>query len=282
VKRGPSARIGERKFEVPKGLWIKCESCKGIVYKADVERNSHVCPTCQHHFRINSREWLRLLVDPGSFQETDAGLRPTDPLGFKDSRPYTERLKAGKKATGLEDAILTGVATLGGHRVVIGVMEFFFLGGSMASVVGEKIARAIERATETRTPLILLSCTGGARMQEGVLSLMQMAKTSAALGRLGRARVPYFSLLADPTTGGVTASYAMLGDINIAEPKALIGFAGPRVIQDTIRQELPPGFQRAEFVLDHGFLDLIVDRRQMRDVLIRLLAFFADGQGSPD
>lgn len=278
VKRAPSARVGERKVEVPKGAWIKCESCKEIVYKAEVERNSHVCPKCQHHFRISSREWLRLLIDPESFQETDAGLRPLDPLGFKDSRGYPERLKAAKKATGLEDAMLAGVGTIGGYGVVIGIMEFFFMGGSMASVVGEKIIRAIERAMATRTPLILLSCTGGARMQEGVLSLMQMAKTSAGLARLAHAGIPYFSLLADPTTGGVTASYAMLGDINIAEPKALIGFAGPRVIQDTIRQELPTGFQRAEFLQEHGFVDFIVDRRQFRGMLITLLAFFADGQ----
>ncbi len=280
AKPGLSARVGERKVEVPKGAWIKCESCKEIVYKADVERNSHVCPRCHHHFRIGSRRWLELLMDPESFQEIDATLRPLDPLGFKDSKGYPERLHAATKATGLHDAVLTGMGTIGGHPVVIGVMEFFFMGGSMASVVGERIARATDRALATRRPLILLSCTGGARMQEGVLSLMQMAKTSAALARLGRAGVPYISFLADPTTGGVTASYAMLGDINIAEPKALIGFAGPRVIQDTIRQELPPGFQRAEFLQEHGFVDLIVDRRTLRELLIRLLAFFADGQPS--
>jgi acetyl-CoA carboxylase carboxyl transferase subunit beta len=272
--------VGEGKVNVPKGLWIKCESCKEIVYKADIERNSDVCPRCQHHFRIGSRKWLHLLLDPDTFQETDAHLRPLDPLGFRDSKNYPERLKAAKKATGLEDAILCGTGTMGGHPVVIGVMEFYFMGGSMASVVGEKIARAVDNALATRRPLILLSCTGGARMQEGVLSLVQMAKTSAALGRLRRAGVPYLSILADPTTGGVTASYAMLGDINIAEPKALIGFAGPRVIQDTIRQELPPGFQRAEFLQEHGFVDLIVDRRQLREMLIRLLAFFADGQNT--
>ncbi len=279
LKPGPFARVGERKLEVPKGLWIKCESCKEIVYKAEVERNSSVCPRCQHHFRIGSRRWLELLADRESFQEIDATLRPLDPLGFKDSKGYPERLQAAKKATGLEDAVLTGTATIGGHPVVIGIMEFFFMGGSMASVVGERIARAIDHALATRRPLILLSCTGGARMQEGVLSLMQMAKTSAALARLGRAGVPYISFLADPTTGGVTASYAMLGDLNIAEPKALIGFAGPRVIQDTIRQELPPGFQRAEFLQEHGFVDLIVDRRKLRELLTRLLAFFADGRG---
>ena len=276
--RGPSARVGEGRVSVPKGLWIKCEDCREIVYKADIERNSDVCPRCQHHFRIGSRKWLDLLLDPETFQETDAGLRPLDPLGFRDSKTYPERLKAAKKATGMEDAILCGTGSIGGYPVVIGIMEFFFMGGSMASVVGEKIARAAEVALTTRRPLILLSCTGGARMQEGVLSLVQMAKTSATLGRLRRAGIPYFSILADPTTGGVTASYAMLGDINIAEPKALIGFAGPRVIQDTIRQELPPGFQRAEFLQEHGFVDLIIDRRQLREMLIRLLAFFADGR----
>jgi acetyl-CoA carboxylase carboxyl transferase subunit beta len=281
VKRGPYARVGEGKVNVPKGLWIKCENCKEIVYKVDMERNSHVCPRCQHHFRIGSRKWLELLLDPDTFQAADAGLRPLDPLGFRDSKTYPERLKAAKKATGLEDAIQCGIGTIGSYPVVIGIMEFFFMGGSMASVVGEKIARAVDVALTTRRPLILLSCTGGARMQEGVLSLVQMAKTSAALGRLRRAAVPYFSILADPTTGGVTASYAMLGDINIAEPKALIGFAGPRVIQDTIRQELPTGFQRAEFLLEHGFVDLIVDRRELREMLIKLLAFFADGQNTP-
>lgn len=275
-KQEPSSKVGEGKAKVPKGIWIKCDSCKEILYKREVERNSHVCPKCQRHFRIGSREWIRLLLDPDTFQESDAGLRPLDPLGFRDSKAYPERLKAAKRETGLEDALLSGVGTIGGHQVVIGVMEFFFMGGSMASVVGEKITRAVERAMTTRSPLILVSCTGGARMQEGVLSLMQMARTSAALARLGRAGVPYFSVLADPTTGGVTASFSMLGDIIIAEPKALIGFAGPRVIQDTIRQALPPGFQRAEFLQEHGFVDLIVDRRQLREVLTKLLAFFAE------
>ncbi len=272
----PAPPAGEGK--APKGIWIKCDSCKEILYKREVERNSHVCPKCQRHFRIGSREWIRLLLDPDTFQESDAGLRPLDPLGFRDSKAYPDRVKSAKKETGLEDALLSGVGTIGGYRVVVGVMEFFFMGGSMASVVGEKITRSVEGALTTRSPLILVSCTGGARMQEGVLSLMQMAKTSAALARLGRAGIPYISLLADPTTGGVTASFSMLGDIIIAEPKALIGFAGPRVIQDTIRQALPPGFQRAEFLQNHGFVDLIIDRRQLREVLTKLLAFFADGQ----
>lgn len=277
-KQEPPSKVGEGKAKIPKGIWIKCDSCKEILYKREVERNSHVCPKCQRHFRIGSREWIRLLLDPDTFQESDAGLRPLDPLGFKDSKAYPERVKAAKRETGLEDALLSGVGTIGGYQVVLGVMEFFFMGGSMASVVGEKITRAVERAMTSRSPLILVSCTGGARMQEGVLSLMQMAKTSAALARLGRAGIPYFSVLADPTTGGVTASFSMLGDIIIAEPKALIGFAGPRVIQDTIRQALPSGFQRAEFLQEHGFVDLIVDRRQLREVLTRLLAFFAERQ----
>lgn len=277
-KQEASSRVGEGKTKVPKGIWIKCDSCKEILYEREVERNSHVCPKCQRHFRIGSRGWVRLLLDPETFQEIDARLRPLDPLGFKDSKAYPERVKLAKKETGLEDAFLSGFGTIGGHQVVVGVIEFFFMGGSMGSVVGEKIARAVERAITTRSPLILVSCSGGARMQEGVLSLMQMAKTSAALARLGRAGIPYISLLADPTTGGVTASFAMLGDIIIAEPKALIGFAGPRVIQDTIRQTLPPGFQRAEFLQEHGFVDLIVDRRQLREVLTKLLAFFAESR----
>ncbi|MBI3781224.1 MAG: acetyl-CoA carboxylase carboxyltransferase subunit beta [candidate division NC10 bacterium] len=274
----PPPQVGEGKAKAPKGIWIKCDGCKDILYKGEVERNNHVCPKCQRHFRIGSREWMRILLDPDTFQEMDARLQPLDPLGFVDSKAYPERVKAAKKDTGLEDAITTGVGTIGAHPVVIGAMEFFFMGGSMASVVGEKITRAVERAITSRSPLILVSCTGGARMQEGVLSLMQMAKTSAALARLGRAGIPYISLLADPTTGGVTASFSMLGDIIIAEPKALIGFAGPRVIQDTIRQALPAGFQRAEFVQAHGFVDLIVDRRQLREVLTKLLAFFAEGR----
>jgi len=216
---------------------------------------------------------LDLLVDPGSFEERNATVRSLDPLHFKDQKNYPDRIKAAKKATGMEDAVLAGMATVGGHRVSLSSLEFAFMGGSMGSVVGEKVARGIEDAIAERTPFIAISCSGGARMQESVLSLMQMAKTSAALARLSRARLPYISILADPTTGGVTASYAMLGDIIIAEPGALIGFAGPRVIQDTIRQELPPGFQRAEFLLHHGFVDMIVDRKNLRQTLIQLLDF---------
>jgi acetyl-CoA carboxylase carboxyl transferase subunit beta len=217
-----------------------------------------------------------LLADPESFRERDASLRSLDPLGFKDQKSYLERLKTARKATGMEEGLLSGAATIGGYAVSLAVMEFDFMGGSMGSAVGEKVTRAIERAIEVRAAFIAVTCSGGARMQESVLSLMQMAKTSAALGRLAKAGLPYISILTDPTTGGVTASYAMLGDILIAEPKALIGFAGPRVIQDTIRQELPAGFQRAEFLLDHGFVDMIVERKNLRPVLIQLLGYFAD------
>jgi len=267
--------VREGKIRMPEGLWVKCESCKEIIYKVELERNLQVCPKCNFHFRIGARRRLEWLLDPESFQEFDADLKSLDPLGFKDSKAYPDRLRQAMKATGMKDALLAGLGTLGGHPVSIGALEFGFMGGSMASVVGEKIARAAERAVERRTPLILFTCSGGARMQEGTLALMQMAKTSAALGRLGRAGLPYVSVLCDPTTGGVTASFAMLGDLILAEPKALIGFAGPRVIQDTIRQELPPGFQRSEFLIEHGFLDLIVDRRQLRETLMRLLDWFS-------
>jgi acetyl-CoA carboxylase carboxyl transferase subunit beta len=274
-KKEPLVGVKEGKSRVPEGLWVKCEECKEIIYKQDLDRNLNVCPQCQHHYRVGARSRMDLLVDPGSFEEMDATLRSLDPLGFEDLKSYPERIKAAKKATGMEEALLSGTTTIGGHRVSLAVLEFGFMGGSMGSAVGEKVTRAVERATDQRIPFIAVSCSGGARMQEGVLSLMQMAKTSAALARLGRARLPYISILTDPTTGGVTASYAMLGDILIAEPKALIGFAGPRVIQDTIRQELPPGFQRAEFLLDHGFVDMIVERKNLRPILIQLLDFLA-------
>ena len=274
-RKAPTASIKETKLKEPDGLWVKCEACKEIIYKQELERNFGVCPKCDHHFRIDSKARLGLLADPGSFKEWDAALRSLDPLNFKDAKPYPERVKAAQKTTGMDDALLSGEVTIGGHKVQLCIMEFNFMGGSMASVVGEKITRAVERAIERRCPVIIVSCSGGARMQEGVLSLMQMAKTSAALGRLARAGQPYISVLCDPTTGGVTASYAMLGDLIVAEPKALIGFAGPRVIQDTIRQELPPGFQRAEFLLEHGFVDMIVNRKHLRATLIKLLDFFA-------
>ena len=278
-RREEEVGVREGKIRMPGGLWVKCDGCKEIIYKVELERNLRVCPKCNHHFRVGSRERVEWLLDPESFEEHDADLRSLDPLGFKDSKPYPDRIRQAMKATGMKDALLAGLGTIGGHPVSIGAMEFGFMGGSMGSVVGEKVTRCAERALERRFPLILLSCSGGARMQDGALSLMQMAKTSAALARLAKARVPYLSILCDPTTGGVTASYAMLGDILIGEPKALIGFAGPRVIQDTIRQELPPGFQRAEFLLEHGFLDIIVERKRLRETAITLLGFFAaDGQ----
>jgi acetyl-CoA carboxylase carboxyl transferase subunit beta len=273
-KREPQGTGGEAKLKVPEGLWIKCEDCKEILSKPELERNLHVCPRCRHHFRIGARVRIDLLVDPGSFEERDATLRSLDPLNFKDQKSYADRLRAARKSTGMDEAVMVGMAKIGGFPVSLAALEFSFLGGSMGSAVGEKVTRAIERATLAKFPFIAVSCSGGARMQESVLSLMQMAKTSAALGLLARARLPYVSILTDPTTGGVTASFAMLGDVLIAEPKALIGFAGPRVIQDTIRQELPPGFQRAEFLLEHGFTDLIVERKNLRPVLIQLLGFF--------
>jgi len=275
-KKEPATAGKESKVRMPEGLWVKCEDCKEIVSKPELEQNLSVCPRCQRHFRIGARARLDLLADPGSFREWDAGLRSLDPLGFKDQKSYVERLKAARKTTGMEEGLLSGMAAIGGFAVSLAVMEFEFMGGSMGSAVGEKVTRAVERAVEAGVPFIAVTSSGGARMQESVLSLMQMAKTSAALGRLAKARLPSISILTDPTTGGVTASYAMLGDILIAEPKALIGFAGPRVIQDTIRQELPAGFQRSEFLLEHGFVDMIVERKNLRSVLIQLLGYFAD------
>jgi acetyl-CoA carboxylase carboxyl transferase subunit beta len=267
---------------LPKGLWVKCDSCKEIVYRAEVDRAGRVCPRCAYPFRLTARERIALLADEGSFEEREAGLRSGDPLGFKDTKKYPDRVKAARASTGLEEAVLTGTARLGGYPLVMAVFEFGFLGGSMASVVGEKITRAIELAIQKRMPVLIVTASGGARMQEGILSLMQMAKTSAALHRLGEERLPFISLLTDPTTGGVTASFAMLGDVILAEPRALIGFAGPRVIAETIRQPLPEGFQRSEFLLEHGQLDIVVERRELRETLRRLLAFFAvDPGGSP-
>ena len=265
-----------KKVNIAEGLWVKCDSCKEIVYRPEVDRGGRICPKCRYPFRISARERIASLVDEGSFEEREAGLASKDPLRFKDTKRYTDRVKAARSKTGLEEAVVTGVGRIGGHPVSLAVFEFAFLGGSMASVVGEKITRAIELAIQKRMPLLIVSASGGARMQEGILSLMQMAKTSAALKRLCDERLPYISLLTDPTTGGVTASFAMLGDLILAEPRALIGFAGPRVIAETIRQPLPEGFQRSEFLLEHGQLDMIVERGQLRDTLRRLLAFFAD------
>jgi acetyl-CoA carboxylase carboxyl transferase subunit beta len=265
-----------KKVVIAEGLWIKCDSCKEIMARAEVERAGRVCPKCHYPFRITSRERIALLVDAGTFEEYQTGIASVDPLTFKDTKRYRDRLRAAKQKTTMEEAVVTGVARLGGHPVVLCVFEFGFLGGSMGSVVGEKLTRAIELAIDKHVPVIIVPASGGARMQEGILSLMQMAKTSAAVARLGEAALPYFSVLTDPTTGGVTASFAMLGDVILAEPRALIGFAGPRVIAETIRQPLPEGFQRSEFLLEHGQIDLIVERRELKDTLRRLLAFFAD------
>jgi acetyl-CoA carboxylase carboxyl transferase subunit beta len=254
------------------GLWIKCLGCRQIIWKAELEANLNVCPKCQHHFKIGARQRLELLLEPG-FELVDGGLRSTDPLNFVDVKSYKQRLRKAQEQTGLDDAILNGVGRMGPHEVVVSAMEYGFIGGSMGAVVGETIARAVDRAREGTKPLIVVAASGGARMMEGVVSLMQMAKISTALAQLDDARVPYICVLTDPTTGGVTASFAMLGDLNIAEPGALIGFAGPRVIEQTIRQKLPEGFQRAEFLLEKGFLDAVVHRRELKDYLIRALEF---------
>jgi acetyl-CoA carboxylase carboxyl transferase subunit beta len=256
---------------VPEGLWVKCDGCKEIVYSRDLDRNLKVCPKCGHHFRIDARARISLLLDDPQPRELFSNVSPVDPLNFRDTKRYRDRLKSYQQAVGERDAVLVVQGTIEEMPVVMAVMEYRFMGGSMGSVVGEKITRAAERAAERKWPLIVVSASGGARMQEGVLSLMQMAKISAALARLRTVRVPYVSVLTDPTTGGVTASFAMLGDLNIAEPGALIGFAGPRVIEQTIRQSLPEGFQRSEFLLEHGFLDLVVERSEMKETLARCL-----------
>ncbi len=248
------------------GLWVKCPECRKLIWKADLEANLQVCPHCGYHFRIAARERLNLLLDAG-FEIVDTGLRSTDPLDFCDLKPYKRRLAEAQQKTGLDDAIVNATGTLDGLPVVASVMEYGFIGGSMGAVVGETIARAVDRAHDTRTPLLIVSASGGARMMEGIASLMQLAKISAGLARLDEVGVPYVSLMTDPTTGGVTASFAMLGDLNIAEPGALIGFAGPRVIEQTIRQKLPEGFQRSEFLLQHGFLDAVVPRKELKAYL---------------
>ena len=245
------------------GLWMKCESCRAIVFRKDLEENRLVCPKCQFHFRMNAKQRLELLLD-GKWTEHDAGMVSTDPLKFVDTKPYASRIKDAQKKLGMNDAVTTAEGQLNGRAVVCCAMEFAFIGGSMGAVVGEKVTRAIEMAMDTRQPLIVVSCSGGARMMEGTISLMQLAKVSAALARLDEEKLPYISVLTDPTTGGVTASFAMLGDLNIAEPGALIGFAGPRVIEQTIRQKLPDGFQTSEFLLEHGFLDAVVHRKDMK------------------
>jgi acetyl-CoA carboxylase carboxyl transferase subunit beta len=277
LKRENTRPQGGGSRELPDGLWVKCEGCGEILYFKELERNLHVCPKCGFHFRIGARRYTEILLDEGSFREADAGVVSVDPLGFKDSKRYTDRLADARRKTGLGEAILTGTGTLEGLPVVLGAMDFSFIGGSMASAVGEKIARAARRSLEKRMPLILVSASGGARMMEGILSLMQMAKTSVLLARMADLRIPYISILTDPTTGGVTASFAQLGDVILAEPGALIGFAGPRVIRETVAQELPPGFQRSEFLLEHGFVDRIVPRSELRSTTARILKNFADG-----
>jgi acetyl-CoA carboxylase carboxyl transferase subunit beta len=255
------------------GLWIKCDNCRAIVWKKDLESNWQVCPKCQFHFKLDSMKRLELLLD-GAWTEHDAHLASTDPLKFVDTRPYSERLREAQQRLGMADAIVTAEGPLNGRRVICCSMEFRFIGGSMGAVVGEKVTRAIELAMEKKMPLVIVSCSGGARMMEGTISLMQLAKVSAALARLDEAKLPFISVLTDPTTGGVTASYAMLGDLNIAEPGALIGFAGPRVIEQTIRQKLPEGFQRAEFLLQHGFLDAVVHRKDLKAYIANAFDFF--------
>src|SRR5215469_10732414 len=265
---------GEKRVKT-EGLWVKCDQCRQIIWKKDLDQNLNVCPKCDRHFRIDARTRLGLLLDDGQYQTEDGNLVSTDPLKFTDLKPYADRLKRAKQETGLNDAIINAHGRINGKPVMVSAMEYSFIGGSMGAVVGEVITRAIEKATDETLPLIIVSASGGARMMEGVVSLMQLAKISAALARMDELKVPYVSVLTDPTTGGVTASFAMLGDLNIAEPGALIGFAGPRVIEQTIRQKLPPGFQRSEFLLEHGMLDAVVHRRDLKPYIARALDFMA-------
>jgi acetyl-CoA carboxylase carboxyl transferase subunit beta len=273
-EKKPKEPVEQRPSTIPEGLWLKCEECKEIVYKKEVEANLNVCPKCGYHFRISAGERLALLFDDAHYKEFAGNIRSGDPLEFRDTKRYRDRLKVYEARVGRNDAVICAEGRLDGLTVVICAMEYAFMGGSMGSVVGEKITLAAERALEKKVPLIVVSSSGGARMQEGILSLMQMAKISAALGRLHEARLPYISVMTDPTTGGVTASYAMLGDLNLAEPKALIGFAGPRVIEQTIRQKLPEGFQTSEFLVEHGMVDLITPRSEMKPALAKFLHFF--------
>jgi len=273
-KKGEEEKEGKEKREELKPseqLWVKCNSCNEIIYRKVIERNFQVCPKCNYHFQIPARKRIDCVADPGTFIEYDVNLVSTDPLEFKDSKRYPSRVKESQEKTGQKDAIICGEVRIEGQSAMVGIFEFNFMGGSLGSVVGEKITRLIERGIEKRIGVVIFCASGGARMQEGILALMQMAKTSAALAKLHEERIPYISVLTDPTTGGVSASIAMLGDIIIAEPKAMIGFAGPRVIRDTIRAELPEGFQRAEYLLEHGMVDLIVERKDLRHTLASLL-----------
>lgn len=261
-----------KSVKVPFGLWVKCDHCGEIIYKKEVERNLDVCPKCDYHFRISARARIEITFDEGTFREFDQAMEPVDALEFRDVKKYKDRLKSAQRETGLKDAMVSGEGLIGGERATAAVFEFSYMGGSMGSVVGEKIARAVERAVESRSGVVIFSSSGGARMQESILSLMQMAKTSAALAKLRESGLPYISVLTDPTMGGVSASFAMLGDVIIAEPRALIGFAGPRVIAETIRQKLPEGFQRSEYLLEHGIIDMIVERKLMKETISKLLS----------
>ncbi len=272
-KRGQKGPTTQTKKELPNGVWIKCESCNEVLYMKELQKNMHVCSKCDHHFRITSDDYIAIITDQDSFKEINPNIQPIDSLKFKDSKRYSDRIKTAVQKTGLAEAVKTGTCTIEQLPVVLAVMDFRFIGGSMGSVVGEKIARATKLAIEKKHPLIIISASGGARMQESALSLMQMAKTSAYLARLADAKVPYISILTHPTTGGVTASFSMLGDVILAEPKALIGFAGPRVIKQTIGQDLPEGFQRSEFLLEHGFVDTIVHRHKLKETLYNILTF---------
>jgi acetyl-CoA carboxylase carboxyl transferase subunit beta len=280
--RKPIAAAKEKASRVPEGLWVKCAGCSQAIYHKELATSLNVCPKCGHHFRLSAVERLKMLFDDGEWTEYDRGLVSTDPLSFTDTKPYRARLESSIEQTGLKDAVISATGRIDGIDTVVAAMEYGFIGGSMGVVVGEKITRAIERAIDRRSPVVIVCCSGGARMMEGALSLMQMAKISGALARLDKARLPYLSVLTDPTTGGVTASFAMLGDLNIAEPKALIGFAGPRVIEQTIRQKLPEGFQRSEFLLEKGMVDMVVDRRELKAAITKALRFMGALAAQPD
>jgi acetyl-CoA carboxylase carboxyl transferase subunit beta len=274
-RKAKEGLIPQRKKEIPDGIWVKCDSCGEIIFRKQLEKDLWVCSKCEHHFRIKSRDYIDLILDEGQLEEYDRDLAASDPLEFKDSKRYPDRIKTSQEKTNLNDAVVAGIGKVDDREISFAVMDFGFIGGSMGSVVGEKVARAIERSLERRIPLVIISCSGGARMQEGILSLMQMAKTSALLAKLYDQNIPYISVLTNPTTAGVMASYASLGDVIIAEPKALLGFAGPRVIQQTIKQDLPPGFQSSEFFLEHGFLDLISHRKDLKKNVSLILEYLS-------
>ncbi|HAR62518.1 MAG: acetyl-CoA carboxylase carboxyl transferase subunit beta [Candidatus Margulisiibacteriota bacterium] len=273
AKKKANNSIEREKLDIPGDLWIKCFKCGEVLFNKSLDENSKVCPSCNHHFRLSCAERLEITIDEGTFKEINRNLTPIDFLKFTDSKKYEDRIELARKRSGINDALISGTARINGIEAVLCIMDFSFMGGSMGSVVGEKIARAAEEAIKRKLPLIIMSSSGGARMQEGILSLMQMAKTSAAIKKLSEKKLMYISVLLDPTTGGTTASFAMLGDVNISEPGALIGFAGPRVIEQTIRQKLPKGFQRAEYLLEHGMVDIVVHRKEMKETLAKLLSY---------